>query len=324
MKSAALLAVGLASAIAAPAYGETGKPHGDHDAIRVTPLSQQFGPARAGIAARIDVNSSLPGRSGGQATTGAPQQPADHPAVAAPAVAAQPNEATYPSLPSDSSLLENPTPAGPGSFWYPDGSGHTCIYAPSSVLPCFNVTAAAAPGAPPVPALDPAAVAASVADRLPLSPGRLRFSPSAQGLTGAASWFWLDPAPTATTLSVALAGVRVTVTAEPAKVDWRFGDGAAFSGGSGVPYQPGPPPSEAVTHVYPTRCLPGDQGRDPYVLDSCGGAGYPVAAVVRWRITYRAVGRVRSAGSLPTRSTEADADYAVTEARAFLVGGGAR
>ena len=223
----------------------------------------------------------------------------------------------YPLLPSTSPILKSAQPAGPGSFWYSDGAGHVCMYAPSSVLPCFTVTGAgAAAGAP----LDPATIAAHVADRLPLSPGEIKVSPSGAGLTGAPSWFWLDPAPTTQQLSVSLAGEDVMVTAAP-QISWRFGDGASFDGGPGVAYQPGPVPADAITHLYQTRCLPGDQGHDPYVLASCGSDGYQLVAAVSWQISYRATGPIAASGALPTRTTTSSVAYAVSEARAFLLGG---
>jgi hypothetical protein len=73
--------------------------------------------------------------------------------------------------------------------------------------------------------------------------------------------------------------------------------------------------------MYETRCLPGDQGRNPYVLGSCGESGYPVAAVIAWRITFTASGPIDASGSLPTRSTATSAAYPVSEARGFLVPG---
>jgi hypothetical protein len=315
MKRALLLVAAVAATLAGPAHGDNGKRPGFSDTIRLTPLSQQYGPTHAAIAARIEVRSTRPGRSNTAAVQ--TQRPAR---TTNRGGSVPPNP--YPALRSDSPLLHNRTPVGPGSLWYSDGSGHACMYAPDSVLPCFTVVAPPAASAPGAPAVAPAAVAASVADRMPLSPGDIHASPDTRGLTGAASWFWLDPAPRATSLSVALAGERVTVTAEPDSVQWRFGDGGAFSGGAGVPYRPGPPPPEAVTHEYRTRCLPGDQGRNPYVLASCGQDGYTVEAVVSWRISYGASGPVGASGSLPARTTEASAVYPVGEARAFLLGGG--
>jgi len=85
---------------------------------------------------------------------------------------------------------------------------------------------------------------------------------------------------------------------------------------------PSRPPSGTSDHpVYGTRCLPGDQGRNPYVLASCGANGYSVQAVVSWRVSYQASGPVASGGGLPTRTTETSALYPVSEARAFLVTG---
>jgi hypothetical protein len=122
-------------------------------------------------------------------------------------------------------------------------------------------------------------------------------------------------------LSISLAGETVDVIADPT-VDWRFGDGTAQDGGSGVPYGADSAPSDAITHVYDTRCLPGDQGHDPYVLASCGQNGYSVAALVVWRISYSAEGPVTGSGALPARTTETSTSYPVSESRAFLVSGG--
>jgi hypothetical protein len=115
----------------------------------------------------------------------------------------------------------------------------------------------------------------------------------------------------------------VTVTAEPNAIQWRFGDGAGLVGGAGRPYRAGPPPEGAVVHLYNTRCLPGDQGRNPYVLGSCGSTGYEVEAVVAWRISYTASGPLDASGTLPTRTTATSIAYPVSEARAFLVPGAA-
>ena len=110
------------------------------------------------------------------------------------------------------------------------------------------------------------------------------------------------------------------MTAVP-KISWQFGDGSSLDAGAGIPYQPGPVPSIAVTHVYETRCLPGDQGHDPYVLSSCGSNGYELVAAVSWQISYRAAGPIATSGTLPSRTTISSAAYPVSEARAFLVPG---
>lgn len=283
------------------------------DTIKVSPLSQQYGPSHAGIGAEIEVKSETHGRSG--------DTPRRHAEVVAVVRVGEPAEPVprYPTLPSTSPLLANPTPLGAGSFWYSDGSGHACIYLADSSAPCYVVTG----DGPAAPALSPAAIAAAVADRLDLVPGRIETSPKRAGLTGADSWFWLSPGVETRELAVSLAGATVTVIAEPS-VEWRFGDGSSFVGGTGIRYRPGRPPDAAVRHAYATRCLPGDRGRNPYVLASCRDDGYRVEAVVHWRISYRASGRVAESGTLPTRTTETAVAYAVTEARAFLTRGGNR
>jgi hypothetical protein len=76
-----------------------------------------------------------------------------------------------------------------------------------------------------------------------------------------------------------------------------------------------------VRHLYETRCRPGDAGRNPYVLTSCGSGGYAVEALVRWSISFVASGAVSASGSLPERTTSTGISYPVSEARGFLVGG---
>jgi hypothetical protein len=199
------------------------------------------------------------------------------------------------------------------------------MYVPGSNGVCFNVTAPVA-GHPGAPAVNPAALAASLAASMDLSVGGIVASPSARtaGLAGAASWFWLSPPPGSRSLSMSLAGESVTVSAAPSGVRWSFGDGSQLAGGPGVPYRPGPPAPGAVLHTYRTRCLPGDQGHDPYVLSSCGPDGYRIDATVDWGISYQATGPVSASGALPSRATSTSTIYPVSEARAFLTSSGGK
>ena len=121
---------------------------------------------------------------------------------------------------------------------------------------------AAGGAAPAVAAPNPEALATQTAEQLALNPGAIETSPETAGLTGAASWFWLSPAPQTATLLVSVGGEEVTVSAVP-QIEWEFGDGTDISAGPGVPYSSGPIPADAVTHVYETRCLPGDQEATP-------------------------------------------------------------
>jgi hypothetical protein len=288
------------------------------ETIKIGVYSQKESASHASAGASISVKGSKPAR-------GSPVQSGTHTSstqlISAPRASGN-DVAVYPTLPSTSPFLRNPQPFGPNTFWYSDGSGHMCIYMANSVLPCYTVTTPGG-GSAAGPALNPAAIAAAIAARLELAPGRVVASPVAArgGLTGADSWFWLSPAPRREVLSISLRGERVSVSADPS-VEWRFGDGAALFGGPGRPYVPGPPPADSIRHLYETRCLPSDVGRNPYVLPSCGVRGYPIEALVHWAISFEASGPIAASGSLPSRTTSAGVAYPVSEARAFLVRGG--
>ena len=225
----------------------------------------------------------------------------------------------YPTLAANSPLLSEAHPFGPDSFWYRSG-GYACIYLPDASPNCYTIVAART-ATPPV---NPAALAAQAAASLELVAGALEASPSptAGGVTGAASWFWLSPAPAAHTATVNLDGEQVTVRADAGSISWSFGDGASIEGGPGVDYRAGPTPAGALLHTYGTRCLPGDKGRNPNVLASCGEGGYTVEATISWQLSYQASGPVKGSGSLPGRTTSVSISYPVSEARAFLGSGG--
>jgi hypothetical protein len=308
MRTATIIVAAAAGMLVASGFADNGKHRPPY--VRVSPLSQQMGPGSAAIGARIDVVAPRPGRSG--SASGRTARTSSSGGARAPVL--------YPPLVSTAPILRNPAPLGAGSFWYSDGGGHSCPYQPGSVLPCFRVVTPS--GDSVSPGLNPVGVAASIAAAMALHPGEIHVSPASVGLTGAAAWFWLDPAPGASSVSVTLAGESVTVTAVP-EVEWSFGDGTSAAG-AGVAYRPGSPPAGAVTHVYQARCLPGDRGRNPYVLPSCGGNGYTVEVLVSWRVSYTATGLISSSGSLATRTTGASLAYPVSEARALLVPNGSR
>jgi hypothetical protein len=299
MKPRWLLPSALAAMIIAPVAASA--------KVSVGWISQQVNSGHATIGASVETSSRVPSHA-----------PAHLVASGFRPVGQSGSVPVTPTLSSQSPLLRDPTPAGPNSMWYTTLAGQRCIYLPNSETPCFNLVnpqpAASGPGQG-----NPAAMAAAAAALLPLLPGRIETAPSAHanGLTGAPSWFWLEPSPGAKTASVSLGGEQVTVTATPS-VSWSFGDGAQPKQGPGVPYRPGSPPTGAVVHVYQTRCLPGDQGRDPDVLPSCGAGGYPVRASVDWAIAYKGTGPVTANGALPSRTTATALTYPVSEARGFL------
>jgi hypothetical protein len=298
LRIVALAFVGTLLLVASPAAA----------AVHVGWLSQQLTPRKARIGASVHASQRARGRPG-------------RPGASAGSGTGSGSAPSVPVLKSTSPLLQKAHPAGRGSLWYTTLNGLRCIYAPTGPGPCFAVT----PGGPSAqPPVDPAVLAAGAAKRLALGPGRIEMSPSVQtrGLTGAASWFWLDPSPGVRSLSVSVGGERVTVTARAKAVRWVFGDGSSLTGGPGVAYRSDDAPDGAVRHDYETRCLPGDRGHDLYVLSSCGSSGYTVTAELEWEISYDASGPVSESGSLPSRTTATSVSYPVSEARGFLTDGG--
>lgn len=266
--------------------------------------SQQLAPGQAQAGGSITVTSSRPGS-------------APTPGISAPGPS--PNSAGT-SAPTSGSPT-NAEPFGQGSYRYTGAGGEECLYLTERINTCAGEEEGrSAPAARPRPAVNPEAVAVTVSTRLNLAVGGITASPSAQtaGLTGAASWFWIEPTPAGRSVSASLGGERVTVSAAVASVRWSFGDGSDLLGGPGVPYSPGAVPAGTVRHVYQTRCLPGDQGHDPNLLPSCGANGYTIEALVQWTITYTASGPVAGGGALASRSTSTTTTYPVSEARAFL------
>jgi len=134
-------------------------------------------------------------------------------------------------------------------------------------------------------------------------------NPTAPGLVGLDSWFWLTPMPDAMTVNETYEGTDYAVTAVPMNAAWDFGDGggATFPDGSGFgrPY----PQTSAVTHMY--------QAHDQ--------VGYRVKSVVRYSVSWTASVNGRTAGpySLGTASLDAQSIlYPVEQAQPELVFGG--
>jgi len=293
-------------------------------ALNVGFYSQQLDRGHARIGGSVGVRERSPGSP---ATSGGPSAVpirTSAPSVGPPSVGGTgtPLQGVR-TLPSNAPILRNPSPLGAGSFWF-TANGQRCAYSATSNGVCFNV-AAGAPGPQGVPRVDPRVLAQLAAQRLTLSPGQIVASPSSRmtGLTGAPSWFWLAPSPATESLTVTGGGERVTVTAVPSSVVWRFGDGGQVDSGPGHPYARRAAGAGSIQHVYRTRCLPGDQGHDPYVLASCTANGYQVGAGVEWTIGFQAAGPIVTAGTLPPRTTSTGIAYPVDEVRSFLTRTGA-
>ncbi len=279
--------------------------------INIDAYSQRDSPSRASAGGSVQVGSRESGSSG-----------ASSPITPSP-ISAPGSSTTYTGS-TDSGSGSSSDALGP----YVDIDGTVPCEAPAEAGTCWEIAAPRGRGprgrggAPPV---DPQVLAQLAVEQLVLLPGAIEVSPAREvrGLTGAPSWFWLDPAPTTQTVTVSQGAESVTVTATPTRVGWDFGDGEEVDGGPGRPYGVAAERRGAVRHRYRTRCLPGDQGRDPYVLASCTDEGYQVQAGVDWSISFQAVGPIVAAGALPPQTTTATIAYPVTEVRGFLTREGA-
>lgn len=297
--------------------------------VKVWGYSKQNGSGGAEIGGGVSDGGGSPGGGGGGSTGGGSSGGSGTPDVSyTPPSSGGSGTPTYDgSGPVTGGETVTFDPNFRGAMQRPPGfqTGTACLYFPESPGAC-PVTPApperlrgrrgrARPAPPPI---DPYEVAESIARSMPLLPGEIRADPAGRGWTGVATWWWLEPAPRTIAAVATLGAERVVVTAVPSPA-WNFGDGGAPGYGPGRPYRRGDRSSGgAVTHRFETRCLPGDRGRNPYVLDSCSDAGYTVAADVTWTISFVATGPVPGSGSLPSRTTSTAVAYPVNEVRAFL------
>ncbi|HVC78775.1 MAG TPA: hypothetical protein VND96_19875 [Candidatus Micrarchaeaceae archaeon] len=136
--------------------------------------------------------------------------------------------------------------------------------------------------------------------------GRVFANPSAPGLVGLDSLFWLAPAPVATTVHETYKGVEYAVTAVPTGAAWNFGDGSGArfldTSGLGQPY----PEESAVAHVY--------QADDE--------VGYRVESAVSYSVSWTVSSNGRTSGPYPLGTAIVDAQpllYPVEQAQPELV-----
>jgi hypothetical protein len=131
-------------------------------------------------------------------------------------------------------------------------------------------------------------------------------NPTAPGLVGLSTWFWLAPTPAAMTVRETNHGIDYVVTAVPIGVDWDFGDGAGArhpdASGYGLEY---PQPS-SVAHTY----------------EAHDETGYRVRASIRYEVSWKASIHDRLVGpySLGTVSVDAkQLQYPVRQAQPELI-----
>jgi hypothetical protein len=121
---------------------------------------------------------------------------------------------------------------------------------------------------------------------MPAWPGQhsaVTADPTARGLVGLETWFWLAPAPVTITVHLRFGATDYVVTATPRGADWDFGDGTsahvADPSGFGTPY----PQRSQVTHTY----------------EAHSRAGYAVGAAVRYDVSWTALVGGRTFGPYP-------------------------
>jgi hypothetical protein len=157
---------------------------------------------------------------------------------------------------------------------------------------------------------DLAAIARQVYDEVPLVFPNPSTSPPADAdqLVGFPTWLWIDPAAFQTfDARATLAGITVTVTAEPMAVMWTMGDGATVTcDGPGTPWNPdgGDGQTTDCSHVYQHVSADQADGR------------YPVSATVTWAVTWDST--TGEGGTLADASRTTTFDLGVTERQAVV------
>jgi len=131
-------------------------------------------------------------------------------------------------------------------------------------------------------------------------------NPSAVGLVGLDSWFWLTPSPGVTTLRETYHGTQYVITATPSGADWDFGDGTAAKFQGTPAFGRAYPQRSSVSHVYQAH----------------SATGYAVQAWVRYELTWTALEGGRAFGPYPLgafRQAAAPLGYPVQQAQPELL-----
>jgi hypothetical protein len=171
------------------------------------------------------------------------------------------------------------------------------------------------PPGQPQPPSGPAVTLQALAQRayrfLPLPAPVIRTNPppTQDQLVDLATWLWVDRAAWgARTATASVPGLAVTVTAVPATVTWRMGDGGdVVCRGPGAPFDP------AVAR-------PGQPGTCSYTYQRASAGAlagrFTVTATTTWRIAWTATGAA-GAGTLPPLSRSSQTALRVAEVQAI-------
>ncbi len=167
------------------------------------------------------------------------------------------------------------------------------------------------PQPPAGPAVTPEALAQRAYRFLPLPPPVVHTNPPASQdqLVNLATLLWVGRGAWGTrTATASVPGLAVTVTAVPATVTWRMGDGGeVVCGGPGAPFDPTvsrPDQPGACSYTYRRASAGAPAGR------------FTVTATTTWRITWTATGAA-GAGTLPPLSRSSQTALRVAEVQAI-------
>ncbi|MGH9213523.1 MAG: hypothetical protein ACRD2C_23040, partial [Acidimicrobiales bacterium] len=166
---------------------------------------------------------------------------------------------------------------------------------------------------PGVTGPDPEALARQVYEEVPLVFPTPHTSPpaDAQQLVGFPVWLWVDGGVWRSfDASASLAGVTVTVVAQPQSLRWDMGDGTVLDcAGPGTAWTPDTPDSQRsdCSHVY------------QYVSARQSGGRYQASVTVSWSVTWSA--STGQSGTLPVASRSSSFSLDVRERQAVITYG---
>jgi hypothetical protein len=131
-------------------------------------------------------------------------------------------------------------------------------------------------------------------------------NPSAVGLVGLDTWFWLAPSPETLIVDESYLGSQYVVTATPVAAGWDFGDGSSTQSTGSTGFGRAYPEQSSVTHMY----------------EAHSQAGYAVRSTIRYDVTWSALAGGRRFGPYPLGSIEIPARtlvYPVEQAQPELI-----
>ncbi len=170
--------------------------------------------------------------------------------------------------------------------------------------------------APPLPPVDPMAVALQAERSMNLPSPEIGVNPSAFSVVNLPTWLWVSPSiwhPHS--VSAEAGGVTATATATPVNAIWTMGDGASVDcAGPGTPYDQALPPANQGTDCSYTYGV-SSAGQPSTDGDPDDGA-FVVGVSVQWNVTWTST-VPGSGGSLPNLSTTATRRVRVEQIQAI-------